>query len=621
MFLEKNCQALVQANPNPPVWVECLKAQASDAINLQLVTTEAGDYSLHYKNTLLHSPHGAAAEARHVVLTNCRPSLDRVHLILGLGLGYVLEATFEHSPGNIVVYEPDVALLAFILDNVDLSDYLASGRVWLVTNLSELLALLPPLVIGEDPLDVIATPGYASLLATDIPVLMDNLFKLAEERLRDYRTGQYFHNQWIQQFFQNVPFFADTLPWDEWSINYSGKPALIIGRGPSLDAAMEDIRTLASSMTLIAVGGALHRLHEAGITPDLALFYDAEGMQEQLHGLPASYLENITFLVSPFTMACCFEAPAKAKVLFFPKSGEEFAAWLTPALGSPLILEGGGTVSLIALQAAMAIQANPIVLIGQDLAFPNQQVYAGGIPLQTDEQGRMSLPKSNTLFTAPSTLTEVEGQNGERLTTQKSFAGFIRHFERIAQANAQQEKPITLINASLGGAQINGYALHPLSSLRQQLSPQLSLWKPSDTERTTSGAQSHSHSSDSLRQQLTHLRSQLTQAIALHQNVLTELSQSAQQHLLDFLNAHPLISHFLLFETLDTRRQYNPKPATPAEIEQNNRLIQQSAERSVSFLRDEILPWIATAERRLLAITQGEASAALPQTEQTASHS
>jgi hypothetical protein len=58
-------------------------------------------------------------------------------------------------------------------------------------------------------------------------------------------------------------------------------------------------------------------------------------------------------------------------------------------------------------------------------------------------------------------LHTVLGQNGEPLPTQTGYALFIKHFEAFAAENPSLE----LINASVGGAQINGYKNIPLENV------------------------------------------------------------------------------------------------------------------------------------------------------------
>jgi len=613
MYWKQNAQALRQAQPQASGWLNELESIPA-ATEVQLLQTAAGDYSLSYRGIPLHSLNGAAQEAAQTAQAHCKPALGRAHLILGLGLGYVLEAAFQRSPGQIVVYEPDLPLLKFILENVDLSEYLGSGRVKLTTTTTETLSALQPYLASEDPLDILVIPGYAQLMHAEIPQLMDDLFRMVEDRVRDFKTGQHFHLQWTRQFFQNAPHFAQCSPFSTLAELYGGKPALIIGRGPSLDAALDDIAKLADSMTLIAAGSALHRLYAANITPDMAVFYDANAMSEQLYGLPSSYLEKIIFCVSPFTERVCFTAPSRSKVLTFPQSGEMFAQWLSatqPDLPAPLVVEGGGTVSLVAMQLALALESSHIVLIGQDLAFPSNQVYAGGIALKQDEQGRLALEKRDNLFTAPEAMTLVkgQGQDGQPLPALKAYASFIRHFEKLATENETQAQPIPFYNASLGGAAIQGYQLAPLSSFQNQFQQfkTETLHSASLASQRNDCHAAPEFQAEALRKTLSLLQQNLNEAIRLHEATLPEhqpASPAANQTLFNFLNQHPLISHILMFEMMGVQRRYNPNARTPAEIENNQTLLRQSTLACIELLRNQILPLVIQAQSQFIAQAQ-----------------
>lgn len=598
MFWEKNRQALLQAYPGHQSLVESLDSTPATT-EVQLQETPNEDYTLLFQGIPLHAEAGAMQEAQAISRSQCRPALGRAHLILGIGLGYLLQAVYQRSPGQVIIYEPDLPLLKFVLENVDLTEFITSQRVFLASDTSSLLTLLNPLVAWEDPLDILITHGYARLMAEEIPALMNQLFALVDERIRDYKTGQHFHFQWIRQFFQNLHHLPQTIPLHSLTGAFTGKPALIIGRGPSLDAALEDIHAVANATLLIAVGGALRTLWQAGIIPDIAVFYDANGMQEQLHGLPDEYLSQIHFLISPFTEACCFTAPAKSRMIYFPQSGEALAQWFYEAVpktnaDSLGLLEGGGTVSLIALQAALEMGCNPVVLIGQDLAFPNQQVYAGGIPLTTDEQGRLALPKSDTLYTRPEAMTMVEGQTGESLPALSAYAAFIRHFERIAMAASNRET--RFFNASLGGAKLNGYELTPLK-------PLLGIWpswKTSELMETIHTAPTPT--TDDLRQALGKLRSQVQKAIRLHEEALLAGAdiQTINRQIYDLLNANPLISHCLMFEMMAAQKQYNPNATTVEEKMANQELLTRNTQQCRDILHHQLLPWLTEADSRLL---------------------
>ncbi len=464
---EKNCQALLKSSP----------AHAALIAQLETVTplsdeeygffeTDDGNFTLQYKNIFLHDPDGPIKEAEETFAAQCLSAHDQVHIVLGLGLGYGLAQVFKQSPGFIVIYEPQLPLLRFLLENIDYSDTLSASRVTLASNRFDLIAQLTQHVYAGHEVDVMVLKGFAALLADEIPLMMNAVLALTEDWFQDHRTGGHFHFQWIRQFFSNVPDFATVQTTDILKDRFAGKPALVISRGPSLDNDIEAVRAAQEKCVLIAVGGAVRRLFEANIVPDFALFYDANGMQEQLSGIDDAFLSQVTFLVSPFTQRCAYEAPSRGKLVFLGNNNSHFAQFLDEAFDTQHHrIRGGGTVSLIAYQQALLMGCNPVTLIGQDLAFPNNQVYAGGIALNTNARGEMDLACTDTLYSRPAPMTTVPGQTGDSLQTLESFASFIQHFEHFAQRNARAEKPVSLFNASLGGAQIDGFTVKPLSAL------------------------------------------------------------------------------------------------------------------------------------------------------------
>jgi len=103
-----------------------------------------------------------------------------------------------------------------------------------------------------------------------------------------------------------------------------------------------------------------------------------------------------------------------------------------------------------------------IALIGQDLAFPDNQVYAGGQEVIVNDNGMLDIPASDTLISRPMTMATVMGQEGQFLPTLRSYLGFVRQFESMAQDLGSEYH---LYNASLGGARIEGFELCPLGEI------------------------------------------------------------------------------------------------------------------------------------------------------------
>ena len=89
----------------------------------------------------LNNPREAIREMLKATIKNEMHSNDII-ITFGIGLGYLLDETFNTYPSRIFVYEPDVNFLHFVLNNVDISQHLASGRVYITNDLDELLAKL-----------------------------------------------------------------------------------------------------------------------------------------------------------------------------------------------------------------------------------------------------------------------------------------------------------------------------------------------------------------------------------------------------------------------------------------------------------------------------------------------
>jgi len=570
MYFETNASALLKRNPRHLLLLQSLAQiplPSEDKLAL-LPTPDGEEYGFNYDGIWLHDPAAPSLEVKKTFKASCKTQPPRVHVILGLGLGYALDYAFANSQNEIIVYEPDLALLKFTLDNVELDTLLAHPRVQLATNSFELLSQLRPFVYSDYDLDFLILPGFTAKMKEEIPILVQQIKVMISDWARDYVTVKKFHPQWVRQFLENLPNFAKTLTIDALSNRFTNKPAIVIGRGPSLDAALPAIKQLQDSAVLVAVGAALHRLFDANITPDFAIFYDANAVTEQLYGLPENYLNNITVIVCPHTPKTIYDYAFRECYLFLAENSAQLSDWYDKALGKKhLRLEGGGTVSVIAMQLTYFMGCREIALIGQDLAFPNNQVYAGGISLQKDAAGNMSLTPSKTLFAKPHSLTQLAGQSGEMLETTVSYAGFVRHFEALAVQFKQLCPTIRLSNCSLGGAQINGYTLCPLSDFENQWSAfkiELALVSSGDSHEVLFKVQEQK-----LHTALSALKVELEASISFLNELQAKLPHKSQvlrkvedgvwectQMLFQYIHDHSFIGYLAMFDLIPYKQRF-----------------------------------------------------------------
>ncbi|MEM0951067.1 MAG: 6-hydroxymethylpterin diphosphokinase MptE-like protein [Cyanobacteria bacterium P01_H01_bin.74] len=576
--------------------------------DIQLVETEQGDYTLlvpvtlnnRYHTAALHAKTGAMAEAQAVTEKSIRPSLSQIHLILGIGLGYVLDGVAKASPGHILVFEPDLALLRYVLENVDLAHCLKQPRIQVFTTTADLVEAVAQRVQQPDPLDVIVTQGEAFRLSSSIQTLMPELLQTVETRVREFETGKFFHQQWLQGFYSNLraltpcKLLASQVPLrDESNVPV---PAILIGRGPSLNGTHQQLALARqNNVLLIAAGSALRYLHNGGIKPHCAVFYDVNGVREQLHDIPDHYFEDIVFFINPVIPRHQFPASCQNKVLFIPQylTQTAQAVFSTVVSSTPFdfssvhCLEGGGTVSMVALQLALLWQCSPIALLGQDLAFPGNQVYAEDVHITKDQKGRLALPASATLFTAPEAMDTVLGQSGEPLPTLKAYKDFIQQFEATAKRLQKSGSDSALFNCSLGGAQINGFSCVSLTDFLKKISVSKNSKQAISNDKPACFSLSFPDFPDTetgLLAVLDTLQKKLNAALktlspVLEANKIFESekyridhaldhwaqNKAAYQAMLDALQADPIVADCLKYQLLALKSQLIPNPKTADE--------------------------------------------------------
>lgn len=462
MFLPKNLETL-QAMEPPPHCIASGAFQVMGADMVELGQTEAGDYSVALNGQWLHDPQGAAAEAATLVSQLAQPGWRSLHVVLGLGLGYVVDELFQCSGGKIFILEPSLSVLQFALENVDLSEFFASGRVWLATSADELMEQIGSRYVFGDHFDVVPLPNYLPLLGNVVDTLMPRLVGLVEEKQRNYQVGFTFDVEWFAHFLKNLPYFRQSQPFDGLKGILTDEPTVVVSAGPSLDDVMPQLKAVRHAIRIVAVGAALRALLNHGIEPDFVVFLDFQGPRQQLVHLH-DQCGAARFLLGPYVEGICHQVPNRGNIWLQLENHPAFTHWLKEVvppnrLGTPI--PSGSSVSVLALECALAMGANPIILVGQDLALRGTQKYAGNVHVELTEEGKLRLEDSETTVARHVKVETVLGQNGETLKTSGDYVWIRQQLEERATHIHHEFPTVALWNASVGGAHIEGIPLRP----------------------------------------------------------------------------------------------------------------------------------------------------------------
>lgn len=226
---------------------------------------------------------------------------------------------------------------------------------------------------------------------------------------------------------------------------FKGTPAILVGAGPSLNDCIDLLREASQRAVLICVDAAFKPLMKKGIQPHVVTSIERSGGQGAFFsGL--SSLEKTLFVFCPVTARETYDVYTGPKVI--AQRYLELDEWLGLETGA---LTSGPLVGNFAFNIAEFFGCNPIIMVGQDLSFPDQgATHVEGMVFGTQEKYRDN-------------MIPVKGNFGETLMTNRYFEESRKSLEmQIHNYDGR------CINATQGGAKINGTRLLDLKSALDQ---------------------------------------------------------------------------------------------------------------------------------------------------------
>lgn len=163
---------------------------------------------------------------------------------------------------------------------------------------------------------------------------------------------------------------------------WQGRPALLLGAGPSLDTALAWLRAEPTAALVIATDTALRPCLAAGVEPDICVAVDPS---------PANG-RHMSDLVVPARTWLCAEgsllpeamAPFGERVIIFRVADHDPWPWLDDVGLRRGKLRAWGSVLTTAFDLALTMGASPIVFAGADLAYTGGRPYCSGTTYERD---------------------------------------------------------------------------------------------------------------------------------------------------------------------------------------------------------------------------------------------
>ncbi len=299
---------------------------------------------------------------------------SQAYFIGGLGFGYLLEKILEETTAICLIYEPISIIFETVLKiRPELKLILENPRVVLIQKVMS----IPQIIQNKKLNDISFTihRPYNELFPDQFIELKDNIIV----GIRRYEMGNStllrFGKIWTKNFFRNMHRYFKSqklIPYLGWA---SQKPAIIIGAGPSLEEALPFLQKQQNHALLIACDTALPMLQQAQINPDFVITVDPQ--EKNSLYLRYSSNKNHILVADPAIHDSTFEGYKDQNIILmdsiFPLYTPFEDFW-----GHCGLLASGGSVSTSAFDFARKIDADPIVMVGQDLSFTKKKSYSSG---------------------------------------------------------------------------------------------------------------------------------------------------------------------------------------------------------------------------------------------------
>ena len=398
-------------------------------------------------------------------------------ILCGLGLGYHLKALLRHFGNETAVFvsEPDPVTIKTALETTDLSEELATGHVELLTTLDKAalherigrystqlmlgtLFAVPP-VAREHNAEFHAACRQAILdFASFAKMSVTTLIRNAGITCRNIAN--------------NLPTYVTTPPADVFRRKFAGSPAILVAAGPSLAKNIDQLRELRNRAVIIAAQTTLRPLLNRGITPHFVTTLDYSDLSRQFfEGLDIP--DDVVLVAEPKASWHVIDAfrgddsDCRRRVVMLDNEFAHRCVGETLAKRTPM--EAGATVMHLAFYLAQWLQCDPILFIGQDLAFSGHCYYAPGVAMHhawAPELGRfgtLEMKEWERIARQGRMLRKVEDIEGHTVYTDEQMFTYLEQFERdFARC------PARVIDATEGGARKTGAVVMKLQEAAVQ---------------------------------------------------------------------------------------------------------------------------------------------------------
>ncbi|WP_432407100.1 motility associated factor glycosyltransferase family protein [Wukongibacter sp. M2B1] len=407
-----------------------------------VVKTKIGTPTLKIKEKdrffFLHSKYDPLKEAKSFAKGNIDIS-KKNYIVYGAGFFYhITEFLEQHKDANLYLFETNKYILKTAIENINIVEIIQNPKIYIIfeEDIYRLLMKFHEVLGLNNKKLIIHMPSLNT-----IPKGLEEFKYILEDHIMKENTIRKFSDLLDENFLFNINRFDFNV--DILFNKFKNLPAIIVSAGPSLDKNREALKFAKDKALILCVGRAVKSLVEIGIRPDAIIITDPQDF------VYSSQLKGLNIDIPIIILSTCDKKVSRnyRGIKFIALQRGYSPSEIYAENNNHHLVETGGSVATAALDTVIKFGCNPIVFVGQDLAYTDWKTHA-------DSAVSNKVIKNKE-------LRIVKDINGDIVYTSKSFHMFLKWFEN----RIRREKKITFIDATEGGARIEGTEIMTLKDV------------------------------------------------------------------------------------------------------------------------------------------------------------
>lgn len=447
-IFQKNIEALAARYPK----ILQLLNDMGPSLDYELIGSENGMPNLHIKsrNMYYYDQQNPVADAKRQ-LDELKLKNTRLATFLGIGLGYEViqfanEYSIKQKTASILVIEKDPYIFLAALRSLDLSEIINHDQVHFLVGLPEeslFQAIYDYFVINQRFVLIKAMQPVYHLSALRLNksyylYALSQVREAASLRITEFGNCPEDSMIGVENMLDNLNEILENPGIELLYDAFRGKPGIVIASGPSLNKNKHLLKGLENKAVMVCADSTLRILIEMGIKPHLV------GSLERIpptvrvmSGFKKEDVENVYYAACPVVPKGAYEVYPGPRIIVY-RTFDHFK-WLGIEKGMLNVKMSSGNM---AFKLASALGCDPIIVIGQDLAFSeDDKTHATGSDYGETQSMYYQRPR-----------VQVPGNLGKPVWTDAmAWVPCIKGYEQ----DVAEHKGL-VVNSTEGGAYIQG---------------------------------------------------------------------------------------------------------------------------------------------------------------------